>query len=150
MLKLIFLSGTWQGLKVSLGQTNEKGSAIWFDFVVDEKTKEVTGESRIETPFSNYYALKIIKGKLISKNEIEFEDVVFGNKKNSGRAYWCLIKGKLTYNEKTGYLSGDFSSNTCRTNVGEITLYRTKHQMSKADTVSLYHSWYNNMCNDFK
>jgi len=145
-----FLEGVWQGLKVNLGQTNAKGKAIWFDFVIDKNTKAVTGESRIETPFSEYYALKIIKGKLISKYEIEFEDALFGNKKNSGRAYWCLINGRLIYDDETGYLSGEFKSSTCRTNVGKITLYRSKHQMSKTDTVSLYHSWYNNMCNDLK
>jgi len=145
-----FLEGVWQGLKVNLGQANTKGQAILFDFSIDEDTKTVSGESRIETPFSQYYALKIIKGKLISKYEIEFEDVLFGNKKNSGRAYWCLISGRLIYNEKTGYLSGEFKSSTCRTNVGKITLYRSKYQMSKSDTVSLYHSWYNNMCNDLK
>lgn len=145
-----FLTGVWQGLKVNLGQTNSKGKAIWFDFSINTDTKVVTGESRIETPFSDYYALKIIKGKLISKHEIEFEDAVFGNQKNSGRSYWCLIDGKLTYDEKTGYLSGDFKSKTCRNDVGKITLYRSKHQISKTDTVSLYHSWYNNMCNDLK
>lgn len=145
-----FLNGTWQGMKVNLGQANAKGNAIWFDFVIDEKTKEVSGESRIEVPFSDYYALKIIKGKIISKNEIEFEDVIFGNKKSSGRAYWCLLKGRLTYNEETGYLTGDFSSNTCRSNVGKLTLYRSKQEMSKTDSVSLYHSWYNNMCSDLK
>jgi len=145
-----FLEGTWQGLKVNLGQTNTKGKAIWFEFNINEQSKDVTGEARIETPFSDYYALKIIKGKLISKHQIEFEDVMFGNKKNSGRAYWCLLNGTLTYNESTGYLSGEFTSKTCRSNVGKITLYRSKHSMSKTDTVSLYHSWYNNMCNDLK
>ncbi len=145
-----FLNGVWQGLKVDLGQTNSKAKAIWFDFEINENTKSVTGESRIEIPFSEYYALKIIKGKLISKYEIEFEDAVFGNKKNSGRAYWCLLNGKLTYDEETGYLSGEFKSKTCRTNVGKITLYRSKQHMSKSDTVSLYHSWFNNMCNDLK
>ena len=145
-----FLEGSWQGLKVNLGQSNSKGKAIWFDFKIDNTTKIVTGEARIETPFSDNYALKIINGKVVSKNEIEFEDVMFGNEKNTGRAYWCLLKGKLTYNETTGYLSGDFSSNTCRTNVGKITLYRSKYDMSKTDTVSLYHSWFNNMCNDLK
>lgn len=145
-----FLTGTWQGVKVNLGQTNSKGKAIWFNFEIDEETKEVTGEARVETPFSEYYALKKIKGKLISKYVLDFEDVILGNNKNSGRAYWCLINGKLEYNEETGYLTGEYQSNTCRTSVGKITLYRSTHNMSKTDTVSLYHSWYNNMCNDLK
>ena len=143
-----FLNGTWQGIKVNTGQPNTKGQAIWFDFKIDKDSKLVTGDARIETPFTQYYALKMIKGKVISKNEIEFEDAMFGNKKNSGRSYWCLLKGKLTYNEETGYLSGNFTSPDCRSEIGKITLYRSKYQMSKTDTVSLYHSWFNNFVND--
>lgn len=146
--QLNFLEGTWQGLKVNLGQNNDKGKAIWFDLKIDLDTKIVSGDARIETPFTEYYALKTIKGKVISKNEIEFEDVMFGNKKNSGRAYWCLLKGKLIYDESTGYLTANYSSPDCRSNVGKITLYRSKYRMSKGDTVSLYHSWVNNFIND--
>lgn len=146
--QLNFLEGTWQGLKVNLGQTNDKGKAIWFDFSIDPETKKVTGNARVETPFSEYYALKVIEGEVLSKNVIEFEDIMFGNKNNSGRAYWCLLKGKLEYNETNGYLMGDFSSSDCRSNVGKITLYRSKYNMSTSDTVSLYHSWVNNFVND--
>ena len=146
--QLNFLEGTWQGLKVDLGQANDKGKAIWFDFKIDQETKNIIGNARIETPFSEYYALKVIKGKVVSKNSIEFEDLMFGNKKTSGSSYWCLLKGKLVYDEITGYLTGDFTSSDCRTNVGKITLYRSKYQMSVSDTVSLYHSWVNNFVND--
>ena len=142
------LSGTWQGIKVNAGETKSKGKVIWFDFNIDENSKMVSGQARIETPFTDNYVLKILKGKLNTKNEIEFEDVMFGNKKNSGRSYWCLLKGVLIYNETTGYLTGKYSSSDCRGNAGEITLYRSKYKMSQKDTVSLYHSWFNNMCND--
>ena len=33
--QLNFLEGTWQGLKVNLGQANNKGKAIWFDFKIE-------------------------------------------------------------------------------------------------------------------
>jgi len=146
--QLDFLQGTWQGLKVNMGQANNKGQAIWFDFNIDKASKKLTGDARVEIPFTDYYALKIINGKVISKNEIEFEDAMFGNKKNSVRSYWCLLKGKLIYNEETGYLTGNFTSPDCRSEIGKITLYRSKYQMSKTDTVSLYHSWFNNFVND--
>ena len=95
--QLNFLEGTWQGLKINLGEPNTKGKAIWFDFKINSETKNVIGNARIESPFTEDYALKVIKGKVISKNVIEFEDVMFGNKKNSGSKYWCLLKGKLIY-----------------------------------------------------
>lgn len=143
-----FFNGTWQGLKVRMGQPNQKGMAYWVEFKVDESTNEITGESREEYPFTKNYALKSIKGKVISDHQIEFNEVMFGNKKNSGKSYWCLINGTLTYNDSTGYLTGDFLSKDCRAEVGHLTLYKSRHQMSKTDTVSLYHSWVNNFIGD--
>ena len=144
-----FIEGTWQGLKVNMGQPNSKGNVIWFDFKVDTKTKKITGNARIEKPFTEYYALKIIEGELISENEIQFQDVMFGNKKNSGRSFWCLLKGKMIYDEETGYMTCDFSSPDCRAYIGKITMYKSEYKMSMTDTVSLYHSWFNNFTNDF-
>jgi len=141
-----FFNGVWQGIIIQQGQKTKQGKAIWFDF--ETENNQLQGESRIETPFTQYYAQKIIKGEVINNKTIQFEDVRFGNKKNSGRAYWCLIKGKLTYNDSTGYLSGNFSSNSCRGYSGKIILFRSKYQMSKTDTVSLYHSWLNTFIND--
>lgn len=138
--------GTWQGISVVNGQPKEKGHAIWFEF--KETDGQISGESRIETPFDTYYALKVLKGKRTNDSTLTFEEVMFGNKKNSGQSYWCLIKGELTYNDSTGYLSGQFNSPTCRTNVGKIILFRSKYQMSKTDTVSLYHSWFNTFIGD--
>jgi OOP family OmpA-OmpF porin len=143
-----YLNGTWQGLDVNLGESNNKGKAIWFNINIDNKTKLVSGAARIETPFTDYYVIKSIKGKVISENEIQFEDVMFGNKKNSGQSYWCLLKGKLKYSEQTGYFTGEYTSSDCRNNVGKITMFKSKHEMSMTDTVSLYHSWINNFVND--
>jgi outer membrane protein OmpA-like peptidoglycan-associated protein len=143
-----FLEGTWQGVKVNLGQTSKDAKAIWFDFKIDKTTKVVTGNARVETPFSDYYAVKVIEGTLLNDSTIKFEDQMFGSKKNSGRLTWCLIKGELIYNSKTGYFSGDFTSPMCRSNVGKITMYKSKYKMSMIDTVSMYHSWVNNLNND--
>ncbi len=141
-----FFNGVWQGIIIQQGQKTEQGKAIWFEF--NANNNQLSGESRIETPFTQYYAQKIIKGEVTNNKSIHFEDVRFGNKKNSGRAYWCLIKGNLTYNDSTGYLSGNFNSNSCRGYSGKIILFRSKYQISKTDTVSLYHSWLNTFIND--
>ncbi len=143
-----FLEGTWQGLIVKQGQPYKEANAIWFDLEINSETNELTGNSRIEIPFTDYYALKVLKGKVINKHTIEFEEVMFGNKKNSSRAYWCLIKGGLSYNDSTGYLEGHFSAPNCRNYTGKIITYRSKYKLSTTDTVSLYHSWVNNFVND--
>lgn len=143
-----FFNGVWQGIIIQQGQSTKQGKAIWFEFNTNQDTKKITGESRIETPFTQYYAIKTISGEVIDQHTLKFEDVRFGNKKNSGRNYWCLINGQLTYSDSTGYLSGNFSSSSCRGYSGKIILFRSKYQISKTDTVSLYHSWLNTFIND--
>lgn len=141
-----FFDGAWQGIIIQQGKQTKQGKAIWFEF--NSINSQLKGESRVETPFTEFYALKTITGKIIDNKTITFEDVRFGNKKNSGRAYWCLINGELTYNDSTGYLSGNYSSSSCRGYNGKIILYRSKYKMSKTDSVSLYHSWLNTFIND--
>jgi len=143
-----YLEGTWQGIITQYNQSPKDGKAIWFDFTVDPSSCDMKGESRIETPFTDYYAYKNVKGKVLSKHEVEFVDIFIGAQKNSGRNVWCMNKGTLTYNDSTGYLSGKWTSIDCSRASGEIILYRSKYQLSKTDTSSLYHSWFNNMVND--
>lgn len=148
--QLNYLEGTWQGIITTYNQSPKDGNAIWFDFSVDVSTGAMKGESRVETPFSKYFAYKNIKGEVTSKHEVSFEDIFIGAQKNSGRQVWCMNEGTLTYNDSTGYLSGKWSSSDCKRMSGEIILYRSKYQMSKTDTLSLYHSWFNNMVNDLE
>ncbi len=145
-----FLEGTWQGILERDGMTLKSPTAVWIKFKIDPETNIISGEARNEIPFTDYYALKTIKGKSIERNEINFEDLMLGNQKNSGNKFWCLLKGELTYNDSTGYLEGRYSSSDCRSNIGKITLYRSKYEMSVSDTVSKYHSWVTNFQSELK
>lgn len=146
--QLNYLEGTWQGIITNYNQSPKDGNAIWFDFSVDASTGKMKGESRVETPFTKYFAYKNIKGTVNSRNEIEFIDIFIGMQKNVGRSVWCLNGGTLTYDDSTGYLKGAWSSSDCKRMSGEIVLYRSKYKMSKNDSLSLYHSWFNNMVTD--
>jgi outer membrane protein OmpA-like peptidoglycan-associated protein len=148
--QLGFLEGTWQGIITTYNQSPKEGNAIWFEFKIDQDSGEMKGESRVETPFTQYFAYKNLKGKALSRNEISFEEIFIGLQKNTGRETWCLNKGTLNYDDSTGYLSGEWSSSDCRRLSGNIVLYRSKHLMSKSDTSTLYHSWFNNMVTDLK
>ncbi len=145
--QLNYLEGTWQGIITQRGQAPKDGKTIWFDFEVDATSGDMKGESRIETPFTEYFAYKIIKGTVKSKREVEFKDVFIGLDKNAGRDVWCMLNGVLTYNDSTGYLSGEWRSTDCR-QAGDLILYRSKYEISKTDSSTLYHSWFNNMVND--
>lgn len=148
--QLTFLEGTWQGIILNGNEAYKKGNAIWFDFKIDKTSGVMTGESRIEVPFATYYAYKNIKGKALDRNAIEYKDVLIGSNKNQSGKFWCLNNGNLTYNDSTGYLSGNWSSEDCKSARGKIILYRSKYKMSTSDTTSLYHSWFNNLVSDLE
>ncbi|MBN4072814.1 OmpA family protein [Crocinitomix catalasitica] len=145
LAQLDFLQGSWQGILTTYNEPYEKGVAIWFDFDIEESSGEMMGESRCETPFTPYFAFKNIKGKSKEAFSISYEDIIIGYQENSSGKIWCHQKGKLTYDSESGYLSGDWQSTDCRRLSGKIILFRSRHKLSKTDTVTLYHSWFNNM-----
>ncbi len=145
-----FLDGTWQGIITTGAETYKQGTAIWFDFKIDKITGDMKGESRLETPFTNYFAYKNIKGKAEDRNLIHFEDVIIGLQENDPGKYWCTNRGTLSYNDSTGYLTGTWTSEDCKRASGKIILYRSKYHLSKRDTASLYHSWFNNFAGDLE
>ncbi|MFD1552532.1 hypothetical protein DNU06_14600 [Putridiphycobacter roseus] len=145
-----FFEGTWQGVIEQSGMTNPKPLAFWIEFNIEESTNVINGTSRNEIPFTDNYALKSFQGKVKSANQLFFEEVMLGNEKNEGNNFWCLINAELTYNDSTGYLKGRFTSKDCRAYSGEITLFKSKYQMSQGDTISKYHSWVTNFQNDLK
>lgn len=145
-----FLEGTWQGIITTGNETYKKGTAIWFDFKIDKTTGTMTGDSRMETPFTQYFAYKNIKGRAEDRNIIHFQDVIIGLQENESGKYWCTNQGTLTYNDSTGYLTGKWTSEDCKRATGKIILYRSKYKLSKTDTTSLYHSWFNNLAADLE
>ena len=148
LAQLNFLEGTWQGVITNNNEAYKSSTAIWFNFKIDKVTGKMHGESRLETPFTNYFAYKNIKGDVEDRNLIHFEDVIIGLQENGPGKFWCTNKGTLSYNDSTGYLSGTWTSIDCKRATGKIILFRSKYNLSKNDTASLYHSWFNNFVND--
>ena len=145
-----FFEGTWQGVIQQSGMSNPRPLAFWIDFKIDESTKLISGTSRCEIPFTENYALKTFTGNLKSINELFFEETMLGNEKNVGNNFWCLLNANLSYNDSTGYLRGRYVSKDCRSNAGEIILFKSKYKMSQGDSISKYHSWVTNFQNDLK
>jgi OmpA-OmpF porin, OOP family len=150
LAQLNFLEGTWQGILTDVNQPYKSGTAIWFDFKIDKTTGIISGDARMETPFTKYFSYKVTKGKAENKNSLYFEDVIMGANENAGSKVWCLNKGNLSYSDSTGYLSGAWTSIDCKRASGKIILYRSKYKMSKTDTLSVYHSWFNNLASDLE
>ena len=147
--QLNYLQGTWQGIITRSGQTPKQGTAIWFDFKIDPVTGDLKGDSRVETPFTKYFAYKTIEGTVKGKRELTFKDDFIALDKNAGTDVWCILGGDLEYNDSTGYLTGQWVSKECRQG-GQIIVYRSKYELSRTDSLTLYHSWVNNLANDIE
>ena len=143
-----FLQGNWQGIVTTYGQAPKDGRAMWFSFKIYPTTGQMTGESRIETPFTKYYAYKMINGKAINDKEIQFDEQMIGSQRNDVKNVWCLLQGSLQYVDSTGYLKGTWTSKDCNSQAGELIFYRSKYELSRKDTLTLYHSWFNNLASD--
>ncbi len=61
--QLGFLEGTWQGIITTYNQSPKDGNAVWFDFHIDANSGDLKGESRVETPFTNFFCLQEFQGK---------------------------------------------------------------------------------------
>lgn len=140
------LEGIWQGILVQNGNDWSKSYILWLELDIDGD--QVTGYCRDETPFTNYFALKRIRGTVTSDTTLNYEQYLISKKKNAISKYWCLSSAELRYNTQTGYLSGDWASSDCRGTKGKVIFYRSKYDMSHGDTATLSHQWRNDMVTD--
>lgn len=140
------LEGTWQGILVQNGQDWSKSYILWLEVNVDGE--KVSGYCRDETPYTQYFALKKIRGKVMSDTTLEYEQFLMTKNKTALSKYWCMSSAKLRYNTETGYLSGNWKSSDCRGTKGQVIFYRSKYDISKGDTATLAHQWRDDMARD--
>jgi OmpA-OmpF porin, OOP family len=144
------LHGVWQGISYNAAQKPEEGNAVWMEFDIDFKSGEFTGFARYEKPYKEFFAYKKMKGYATSDSSIHFEEVSIRKKEESSFVIWCKNTGDLTYNPTSGYLTGAWRSADCPRQSGKTVMYRSKYKMSRTDTNSLYHSWFDNLAGDLK
>jgi OOP family OmpA-OmpF porin len=141
------LHGTWKGVMTIAGQTIEEGTLLYADFSINEGT--VTGQMREEIFETEMFAVKDLRGTS-SDNIIAFEQRVVSKSTRSSKVKWCRMKGELKYDEKTGYLTGDFQSIDCRRVIGKIILFKADFTLSKDETLDVSHIWFPQFINDYE
>jgi outer membrane protein OmpA-like peptidoglycan-associated protein len=141
------LSGTWQGIIIKDGTSNEQAMILYAQFEIDNGT--VSGRTRNEIIDTDLFAVKKIKGSAKEKS-ISFSEFVIEKKKNSAKSNWCNINAELTYEDSTGYLKGRFNSTDCKRNNGTIILYRINAKLSATAESPMSHTWYKKFQSDLK
>lgn len=140
-------NGVWQGVIIPMGKTIDQASIFWLK--IDGSGENLTVISRTEIVGQPYYALKKVKCKKQS-NTLSCSEIVVYDKKSAPGLNWCKLNYELTYNEKTGYLSGDFTSTECRRTTGKIILYSSNHEFSESETSPMSTGWYKVFAENYK
>ncbi len=139
--------GVWQGIMVKDGFKNEQGTILYAIFAINSGIIE--GKTRDEVYNTDQFAVKKIKGT-VKKNTLQFNQIVTEKKKNNSKTNWCNIDARLTFNDSTGYLEGNYTSSDCKRNSGKIILYRSTAKFSATDESMLAHSWMKFFIEDLK
>lgn len=141
-------SGIWKGSMYLNGTAPEKGQVIYLE-LNEDKSREITGKSRNELYDTDNFALKNIKGKK-ENGSISLNEVVITKKTNNSKTRWCRLQMELAYNEKTGYLEGNYTSNECRNTIGKLILYKTTDPFPNEEKNQESHHWFELLSQDLK
>ncbi len=142
----IDLSGTWQGVMVRAGQDIKDGTVLYAEFEINDGI--VSGQMREEVFDTEFFAVKMIKGSYVDPL-LKFKQIAVEKKTGSSRQKWCRVNGELSYDSKTGYLSGDYQSYDCKRVIGKIILFRADFEMSTDPTLDVSHLWFNRFVKDY-
>lgn len=141
------LSGTWQGILTYAGQKIEQSNLLYVQ--IDGDKGEVDGLMREEKYESDLYALKQTKF-ILKDNKMEFKQIVVSKSKKSSSTKWCRLSGELTYDEHSGYLSGQFTSTDCKRVIGTIILYKVDFKLQETEEINVSQIWFTPFLRDYK
>lgn len=141
------LQGAWQGVLIKDGAKESESIIIYLYLHVDGTN--VTGTTREEFYKTDYYLIQKTKGS-IDHSTIKLKQYNIEKRKISSAINACSVDMALDYVDSTGYLSGRFTGNNCRGNIGRVIFYRCKKDISKGDSIMFSHSWRDGFLTDLK
>ena len=128
------LNGQWQGLMKQDG-SNEV-SILYID--IEQRGESMSGFTKQEFPNTPNYIYYSFVGK--SNREITqkspLSTKITSSQKNCRYAY------QLIYDESTGYLSGKYTSSTCRGVQGQVTLYKSEVKQDLSEKKTTSQEWF--------
>ncbi len=141
------IQGTWKGVLFKDGHKESEALVFYLDLVI--KGLEITGRTREELYDTDLFAAKKIKGK-IDGNKFNFSEFVIEAQKSSSKVSWCNSDFQCVYTDSTGYITGTFSSSTCKRLSGKIVLYRSLEKFRDKEEKLLSHVWRDDLLKDIK
>jgi len=125
------LNGTWQGILIQQSNEFTDNYAYWVS--LNMTGDSVFGVIRTEDANTPYYALVNIRGK-VNNNTISFTQDKIIKENPRPEAYWCLIKGELTYDSTDNSLSGKWNSDMEKCKPGSLLVYKSPRAINMGTT----------------
>lgn len=141
------IEGAWQGILYRKGTDLSQGTVFYLDIKINGT--QISGLSREEVYDSPSFSIKKISGVFADDHLIVKQQVEVKSDKNS-RGKWCKMDMDLTYDEQTGYLSGDFVSSDCKRVMGSIILYQSDFKLENEEILNVSQVWVEPFIKDFK
>jgi outer membrane protein OmpA-like peptidoglycan-associated protein len=116
----------------------KKSKPVYFSFYLVNGLLE--GKFRQEVYGTDEFSIAQLTGKSSSKNKINFQLKKY-SKNSSFQLYNCLLKFNLTYNEKNGYLEGDYECIKNTSIKGKIILFRAQFVFNETSVNLVSHNW---------
>lgn len=141
------IQGTWQGIMIRKGMKMEQGAVFYADF--ENNDGHINGLTREEMYDSPYFSVKKVDGDQ-DGNRLMIQQLVEVKSKKSSRQKWCRVSADLTYDPKTGYLTGEYVSLDCRRVMGTIILYKADFELTKEEELNVSHAWFDQFIKDYR
>ena len=132
------ITGEWQGIMFENSDSIKNCKPIYFSFYLVNGLLE--GKFRQEVYGTDEFSIAQLTGKSSSKNKINFQLKKY-SKNSSFQLYNCLLKFNLTYNEKNGYLEGDYECIKNTSIKGKIILFRAQFVFNETSANLVSHNW---------
>ena len=137
-LSQVKITGEWQGIMFENSDSIKKSKPVYFSFYLVNGLLE--GKFRQEIYGTDEFSIAQLTGKSSSKNKINFQLKKY-SKNSSFQLYNCLLKFNLTYNEKNGYLEGDYECIKNTSIKGKIILFRAQFIFNETPFNLVSHNW---------
>ena len=132
------ITGEWQGIMFENSDSIKNCKPIYFSFYLVNGLLE--GKFRQEIYGTDEFSIAQLTGKSSSKNKINFQLKKY-SKNSSFQLYNCLLKFNLTYNEKNGYLEGEYECIKNTSIKGKIILFRAQFVFNETSANLVSHNW---------
>jgi OOP family OmpA-OmpF porin len=141
------LVGTWKGYILKDGLALDKAQPVQLELEINKNI--VTGYHRQEIYESTHFAVKKIRGQL-KGNKVSFSEISIEKTSKDSKHKWCTGNFELSYNDTTGYLSGNYIGVSCKGDNGSVVLYRSKDPFNQEELDAVSHHWMKIMTQEVK